>query len=445
MDIRQDKAAFLQHYDMAHDPFAAGGPSFQFHKPKRRVVLEELIHFSRYNRMLLVVGGPRGSGKTVLRHAMAAVTKDSMFTLVISALKSGDAAGISRELAHALGIADDDVMSLVQAIEQSSLAGRDVQLLVDDAEALDQSAILLLQRLAKGNEIARCRVFLFAEPGLVSLLQDCQQQGQEIDYHLIELEPWDETEVQEYLQQRLRSAGRDLDIFMEQELASILEQGNGWPGVINQLARDLLVARMSHQDEPVARRTAKPAQPLPYKHVAALLVIAFLFIFAWYQLDDTDTADTQEQVVDLPQEKQPARPAVAESAPAPAPAVAPPPAPAVQPKPVQQPPAPAVQPAVAPAARPAAASWYAAQPAQHYTLQVLATSSEQKARSFVSGQGSQYHYFRKQHQGQPLYVVTFGQFASRDAATAAVARLPESVRSNKPWARTFASIRQEMR
>ena len=76
---------------------------------------------------------------------------------------------------------------------------------------------------------------------------------------------------------------------------------------------------------------------------------------------------------------------------------------------------------------------------------MLATSSEQKARSFVSGQGNQYHYFRKQHQGQPLYVVTFGQFASRDAATAAAARLPESVRSNKPWARTFASIRQEMR
>lgn len=156
---------------------------------------------------------------------------------------------------------------------------------------------------------------------------------------------------------------------------------------------------------------------------------------------------------------------VTQSTPAPAPAVAAPapvqpaPAPLPAPAPVAAPtPAPApvaaaaeVKPAAAPAPAPAAsqgagaASWYMTQPVGQYTLQLFGTNSESAAQTMVREGGGDYHYFRKLHQGKSLYVVTYGRFASPEAAKSAVSSLPSRLQAGKPWPRTFASIQQEIR
>jgi DamX protein len=138
-------------------------------------------------------------------------------------------------------------------------------------------------------------------------------------------------------------------------------------------------------------------------------------------------------------------------------------APVAAPKPAAPAPAPAVKPAPAPtqaaakpvpAAKPAPAAtgaggaagggWYRGQSGGHFALQVLGTSSESSAKAFVQQNGGQYRYFKKQHQGKALYVVTYGSFANRDAALAAIKALPAKVQAGKPWPKTFASIQQEM-
>ena len=513
MDIRQDNETFARHFGLRHNPFSTAG-GFQFFRARRREVLEQLIHFSRYSELMLAVTGPRGSGKTVLRHAVAAASKEAALNVVVSALKNSDAAGIAQQLAYALQSTNADIMSLLHAVEQAVLAGKNVQLLVDDAEALEGSALALLQRLGAGSGEARCKVFLFGEPALQSILQDQSAEEDGFEYHLVELEPWQDDEVEEYLQQRLQSAGRDLDLFTDAELATLLEQGQGWPGVINQVAQELLLARMQGREKAPVEPAKKAGKPvLPYRHLVALLVVAFLFILAWYQLDDSKARQQQQQEQQAaPESQSPAKRAprteqritlelpageptdsqaaeqtlrVAEQAQQPAPAPAPAqvaepvasrskpeerqvqieetkPAvvekPVVQPKPKQaqqpvtrqpvkqpEPPKPKVAATVAKQREAGAGNWYAAQPAQSYTLQLFATSSEQNARQFVQANGSQFHYFRKVHQGQQLFVVTHGRFDNVAAARAAVERLPESLRRNKPWPRTFASIRQEMR
>ena len=100
-------------------------------------------------------------------------------------------------------------------------------------------------------------------------------------------------------------------------------------------------------------------------------------------------------------------------------------------------------PAVASAAPAPGGEWYASRPAGNYALQILGTRSESSAKAFVSKNGSEYRYFKKLHQGQPLYVVTYGQFSSRAAAQAAIKSLPAAVQAGKPWPRSFASIQQE--
>ena len=97
------------------------------------------------------------------------------------------------------------------------------------------------------------------------------------------------------------------------------------------------------------------------------------------------------------------------------------------------------------AAKPAvAANWYSAQSASRFTLQILGARSESAAQAFVREHGGEYRYFKKQHQGQPLYVVTYGSFATRAAAQAALRALPAKVQAGKPWPRNFAGIQQEM-
>ncbi|RMH83714.1 cell division protein [Pseudomonas sp. AOB-7] len=142
----------------------------------------------------------------------------------------------------------------------------------------------------------------------------------------------------------------------------------------------------------------------------------------------------------------PAAPIVAAPAPAPAPA----PASAV-PKPaevaVAKPAAPAPTPAPVKPAQGATATgdWYAQQPASRYALQILGSRSEANIQALVREGGGEYRYFKKVHQGQPLFVLTYGSFASRDAAQAAVKTLPAKLQAGKPWPRTLGSIQQEMR
>ena len=98
-----------------------------------------------------------------------------------------------------------------------------------------------------------------------------------------------------------------------------------------------------------------------------------------------------------------------------------------------------------PAAKPAAGGdWYTAQAGSRYTLQILGARLESGAQAFVKANGADYHYFKKQHQGKPLYVVTYGSFATRDAAQAALRTLPAKVQAGKPWPRNFAGIQQEI-
>ena len=89
--------AFLAHYQFSHDPFAARVPGFRFFPAQRKPVLGQLHHLARYSQLLLVVTGPHGSGKTLLRQALVASTnKQSVQSVVISARGAGDVACCAR-------------------------------------------------------------------------------------------------------------------------------------------------------------------------------------------------------------------------------------------------------------------------------------------------------------------------------------------------------------
>lgn len=551
--------AFLAHYQFSHDPFAPRVPGFKFFPAQRKPVLGQLHHLARYSHLLLAVTGPLGSGKTLLRQALVASTnKDAVSSVVISGRSVTDEATLLRQLAQGLGITQTSLEPILAKVAQLAITGQDVYLLVDDAEQLRDDALEVLLLLAAGNTEARLHVFLFGEPALLSRLEVLSE-GEE-RFHAIELQPYSEDETREYLAQRLEGAGQGIELISADLLADIHEQSGGWPGAINQSARDAMIEAML-ADRGGARKAAGPGFKLPKKHLAILGVVAIGVIAAWFMQGKTSkpesanntaaqtssqlplggaapqpgaqpTPDAQgagpsvefagsNQPLPLPLvgESQPVirepmaqaggqddadeggmpsaviPPTVTTSAPpvtplannGPAPLNPVPPAP-TQSQPVAQPtakpaptqaaapqpvkpaatapakPAPAAKPAAtkpattvasakpASASKPAAftgsagsSSWYQSQAGSRYSVQVLGTGSEASAKAFISQQGGgDYRYFRKNLQGKPFYVVTYGSFADRTAAQAAIKKLPAKIQASKPWARPFSSIQQDI-
>ena len=84
---------------------------------------------------------------------------------------------------------------------------------------------------------------------------------------------------------------------------------------------------------------------------------------------------------------------------------------------------------------------------QNYTLQLLGSYSEASVRSFVeqNADSNSYAYFETRFQGRPWFVVVYGSFPDRDAATAAIATLPADQRALEPWARSLGGIQEDIR
>jgi DamX protein len=259
--------AFLGHYQLDHDPFAARVPGFKFFPAQRKPVLGQLHHLARYSQLLLVVTGPQGSGKTLLRQALVASTnKQSVQSVVISARGAGDAASVLGHVAQSLNVAQLDVTAILAQIVQLALTGQEVYLLVDDAEQLDESALEALLALAAGAPEGRPHVFLFGEPSLIAGLEPLAAE-QEL-FHVIELEPYTEEDTREYLAQRLEGAGQGIKLFSDEQITDIHEHSSGWPGVINQVARDALIEAM------IASRSAVKRPAMGFK-MSKKLVLAF--------------------------------------------------------------------------------------------------------------------------------------------------------------------------
>ena len=102
-----------------------------------------------------------------------------------------------------------------------------------------------------------------------------------------------------------------------------------------------------------------------------------------------------------------------------------------------------MRPSAAPAAA-TASSWYGSQPTGNYLIQILGTRNESNAQALVKQHGSDFRYFTKLHEGKPLYVVTYGNFSSRSAATQAIKGLPAPLQAGKPWVRSFSGVQQEI-
>lgn len=493
---------FLAHYQLAHDPFASRAPGFKFFTPKRKPVLAELHHLARYGQQLLAVVAPEGGGKTLLRQALVASSnKDTVQAVVASAREYANTDALIGFFCQAVGAETRDATALMLRSEQLAGTGIQLYLIVDDAELLEPDALQMLADLRAAGEQAP-RIFLFADEAALSDLQALDDSEMPDDLpaaHVISLQPLAAEEVSEYLQQRLEGAGQGLELIDETMLASIVSQSEGWPGRINQVARDLMVEAAAPK---VVRRRRRRSSPLiPRKSLIALVLVGLGVILAWFmggsepeptttvlqlpepipvvpaQVTAPEIAD--EFLAPLPESErvddaQPVVPerswepvplpdvdsALAEVAGSPEQPVAEPELPVTAAAPAQEaatPPAEAPQPSQQPVAEPApavsatggaihGADWYRQRSSNEFVLQLLGSRSEESARAFIRQHADlpDIGLFETRHQGQPWFVVTQGIYPDSRAARQGVANLPAALRQQEPWPRNIAGIQQSL-
>ncbi|MNF55941.1 DamX protein [Pseudomonas linyingensis] len=270
MTSLQADEAFVEHYQLTHDPFTPRVPGFKFFPAQRKPVLAQLHQLARYSALMQVVSGPLGSGKTLLRQALVASSnKQSVVSVPLSARQAGNSAALLRGFSQGLGGSSQDVDGLLGQVARLNQAGQEVYLLVDDAEKLQDEALETLAALAAGDSDGRAHVFLFAEP---ELLERLEALGKAERCHVQELQPYTLEETRAYLAQRLEGAGQGLELFEDRQLEEIQVESGGWPGAINRVAREVLNEAMLAEDQPAVSTGA--GMNLPKKHLLALGVVA---------------------------------------------------------------------------------------------------------------------------------------------------------------------------
>ncbi|MDP4661017.1 MAG: SPOR domain-containing protein, partial [OM182 bacterium] len=87
--------------------------------------------------------------------------------------------------------------------------------------------------------------------------------------------------------------------------------------------------------------------------------------------------------------------------------------------------------------------------AESFTLQILGASSEANVQAFVARNGGGLRqtlgYYRSQRGGAPWFIVAYGEFTTREQASATLRRLPQALSAAGPWVRPIAAAQAEIR
>lgn len=381
-------------------------------------------------------------------------------------------------------------------------------LLVDSAEYLEASALDILLKLGMtANENQRPHLILFGQDALLQKLNSPENQARfESIGHHIALEPFSLIETRAYLEYRCRSVGINTLPITDKQVAQLYQSSGGWPGALNEGLLQLVSRQSATPGRNMTKTTeetdaapqstsAKPAQTDGRKKtnltLIALLLLGLAGVFlvtAWlYYTPESSTrpaATTSNVAGNLiarsqelrQQSQQPPVTALPVPVQTPAPASLPDEPATPMPPPVATPSQPVTATPAVPAetldSRPPATNpvsqaapapldsqpvlenrgyrreaWLMERNPQHYTLQMMGSLEENSVLAFIEQQEDKraFVYFEGRHQNRPWYVLTYGSYASREAALAAINQLPSSLRNQRPWARSFQSVQEDIR
>jgi len=474
---------FLKYYNFLHDPFASDADEFSFFAANRRFALDKL-HASSKNLTLIV--GEEGSGKTVLKNMfIAGLAANSK---IISLMAQNN--NLLDLLAAKLGC-EQNILSIIAELPKY----KNGYLIIDDAHNLNSEELTHLLQFS-----AIIKVVIWAQ---ISVLEHKIFNGSNCE--LIKLPPCTDVQVKQYLAQKLQDAGGDVSLLNEPQMARIFLLSKGIFSRINLAAKQILSENITSNNDPKFKINKGLALVLGILVVIGVSALVFMPLLKSKNVENPPIATTAEpqlepaiivpeqisnnlldeptdffdqtnleQLSDLeaqiPQEE--TEPISEVTAVLPEPEVI---KAVTAPKPKtilrnnNEPPKKYVSSVQADVPTKVLldpnkkrnepktkvmtseksnngnlANWYRQQNAKSYCLQIVAGTSEAGIKKLLAEYGAGYNYFKKNVNGKTFFVLTFGNFASRDQANNAINNLPSNIQKNKPFAISFAAIHKDL-
>lgn len=292
---------YLAFYGLAREPFAAAIEFDLFYPEATRIQrLDILHHLIQYGNELLLVSGPEGSGKSSLLQQFTARASNSWEIARIEAKDGLDERNLMQQFYSQFelnfhGATHPELLDQLQhhldTLVHNSRIG---VLLVDDAHQLTVTAlqrILQLSTLKSFTDKPLLRVILFGEPELEQKLDDpLLARYADIPRRNTDLPPFNEEDSMHYILHRL-SAARFVasEPFTESVLRKIYKRSQGWPGQLNALAHQKLLASLPTTEHPpelpgISDKALYKPQRLAAIGLISVILLAALF---WNSVSDT--------------------------------------------------------------------------------------------------------------------------------------------------------------
>lgn len=251
--MSKEKPMYLEHFQLAHPPFAESvNPEFFFPGSRREEICQSLILDILAGKSLLKLIGPEGSGKTLICRVIEERLPETCH-VVLFEHPIGSFDDLLRMVCLDLGVTPalsrDQVSvyaQLRQALARQQARGLRVVLLIDEAEKLFMATLeRLVRHVGAGAEDLDCTLVLVGRPGLDANLEQVASVGTMTAFNAsYRLEDLSESEIRQYLRYRANAAGMSreqfTEVFTEGAMARIWQNGKGNPRLTNILAEETL-------------------------------------------------------------------------------------------------------------------------------------------------------------------------------------------------------------
>ncbi|MCR6653416.1 MAG: AAA family ATPase [Cellvibrionaceae bacterium] len=470
------------------DDTQSGKSSAPLFPPSWQGLRQQIVYLAQFGSSIQVIHAEADAGKStffsrLLRSGLGSTT------IGVTVEEGAGLAAFFRDVLEELGLrpsAEAGLGELVAALRSfvQTLHKERTRavLLVDDAHYLTDSELGALVSTLQGQADPGVgfHVVLFATPGLAARIDALQVL--DVAVHDAALPPFSPAEIHQLLEARAQGAGLVLE-----QTQRIWYQSGGLPGVA--------LASLEHLRPPPAAEKVMSLRGLPIGHIAALVVLCSVLIWAFLVREVDDVPRNEASPVPmsiLPQAEpvpaQPETPPVAspeveltpssaEIAPeptivarkpdeagvnlekvvasgdgraAPEPVPEPdPPAEPVRPAAPARPQSPVVAPVAADSRTVAeqGATRLLSYPPNAYVLQLMAASAEDKLAAYIAEQPNKLnlHAYKTERDGKVLFILVEGFYADKASAQAAITNLPVQQRNSGPWAKKIEQIQQEIR
>ncbi|MBN2217048.1 MAG: AAA family ATPase [Pirellulales bacterium] len=240
---------YQSHWGLRNTPFESRlDPGTFYPSATHEEALARLHFLIEQHRCLGLLVGEAGSGKSLVLEVFAGQLRRAGRAVAQISLLGMEPEEMLHQLASALGC--DPSPSATTAVLWQMLADRlathsyehrDTALLLDDADQADDEVlarVLRLVRLATAPQ-SRLTVILVGRPSRIARWNDDLLELAELR---VDVEPWDQSETEQYVKASLARAGSTSAVFDKGAVARLQQLTDGVPRRVNRLADLALIA-----------------------------------------------------------------------------------------------------------------------------------------------------------------------------------------------------------